>query len=148
MLFTVTQLLPGKLVEGLLRSLQVDLNLLSFVEYRAVAVRANDVLVKGALATLALRPKLIKYMLVFRHARELVNVDLPLLTTTTGAQGTPRSRVLGRDEHLAAETLFGFNREHHNTTFLCSGCWFAYRARMIARQKRCRIRNDGLEYPC
>ena len=47
--------------------LEVLLHLLALVEDGAVAVRAEDVLVEGALAALAAGPELVEDRLVLRH---------------------------------------------------------------------------------
>ncbi len=77
--------LPRELVQHLLRRLQVDLDLLPLVEDRAVAVRADDVLVQGALAALALGPQLVVHLLTLVHLGQLGDIDLRLLLAATRA---------------------------------------------------------------
>ena len=57
---------------------EVGLDLLALVEDRAVRIRAEDVLVQGALAPLALRPQLVERPLVLDALVDALQVDLAL----------------------------------------------------------------------
>mmetsp|Transcript_21472 Transcript_21472/g.47738 ORF Transcript_21472/g.47738 Transcript_21472/m.47738 type:complete len:478 (+) Transcript_21472:48-1481(+) len=138
-----TASLPGELVELVLHLLQVDLHLLALVEDGAVAVRANDLLVEGALAALALGPQLVEHALVQVHLGQLGRVDLALLAAAVPAQRRAGHLVLRRYQGAAAHAGLLLHREGHDAAPLGRG--LADGARVVTADERLRVGDDGLE---
>lgn len=97
---------------------QVLLDLLPLVEYGAVPVGTQDILVEGALATLALRPQLGEHPFMARHLQGFLRVDLSLPRRAVHAKR--RLLRLGNGG-LAAQAFELLDCKHHDAPRL--GRW-------------------------
>mmetsp|Transcript_32486 Transcript_32486/g.103582 ORF Transcript_32486/g.103582 Transcript_32486/m.103582 type:complete len:235 (-) Transcript_32486:1565-2269(-) len=118
---------------------EVLLDLAAEVEDGAVGVGAEDILVEGALAALALCPEFVECYFVVVEVLEALEEEVAFLGFAVVADGA------GGDDDFTAEALEGLGGEHHDGALPGDGGRLADDARMVSSEDGVGVFDDRFE---